>query len=273
MLIQDGMSRVRFGLAAALMALVATGCASTNQDESEIDREIASLRDENAKLRRGRDDVSAVEDAYERELKTKSGELARLRGESDRLRSENSQLRAENGRLRQQATQAAETPPRRETPVAVREVKTPSRAAPQVDLGQVGKSVEVADEGDGRLRLRVGASTMFGVASADLTAEGRKILDRIGDVLKRDRSIFISVEGHTDATPLGKSKAQWGTNMALSLARALEVQDYLKAKKGIAERRMRVVGYGEHRPIATGKSAKAMARNRRVELVLSNTSL
>lgn len=263
---------------AALVALIATGCASTNQDESEVDREISSLRDENAKLRRGRDDVSAVEDAYERELKTKNTELSRLRGESDRLRSDNRRLVTENSRLRQQTTTRRPTNRNPSTPTvkpaATRDVRTPRNAtAPNLDFGQLGREVEVANEGDGRLRLRIGANTMFAVASAELTTDGKRILDRIGDVLKRDRSVFVSVEGHTDATPLGKSKKVWGTNMALSLARALEVEDYLKASKGIAEKRMRVVGYAEHRPVASGKSAKAMARNRRVELVLSNTSL
>ena len=35
---------------------------------------------------------------------------------------------------------------------------------------------------------------------------------------------------------------------------------------------MRVVGWGEHRPLAPGSSREANARNRRVELVLSRAA-
>ncbi|MEZ6197612.1 MAG: OmpA family protein [Planctomycetota bacterium] len=260
--------RIRhFALLAAAALIALPSCASTNQDEGELDREVSVLREENQNLRRRIDDVGSVEGAYEKELKAKSDDLMRARSEADRLRGENTQLRGELAEARKRPAAPAE-------PKVQPAVHTEPKRAPRVDVsGLAGPDVDVVDLGDGKLRLRLGSSAMFALASSELTAEGKKVLDRVGDVLRRERGLYVSVEGHTDATPLGKSKAKWGTNMALSMARALVVQDYLKANKGIAENRMRVVGYGEHRPVVSGGSKEALARNRRVELVLSSDSL
>ena len=69
----------------------------------------------------------------------------------------------------------------------------------------------------------------------------------------------ITVEGHTDRTPIRFSK--WGTNQKLSEARAAAVAAYL-AGQGIEEGRLTAVGYGEDRPLESD------ARSRRVEIVI-----
>lgn len=57
-------------------------------------------------------------------------------------------------------------------------------------------------------------------------------------------------------------------NQALSEKRANAVMTYLK-DKGIDEGRLTAAGYGETHPIATNKTAKGRAQNRRVELKLN----
>lgn len=240
------------------LAALAPSCASTNQDEDEGHRKLAALEEDNDNLRKRLTDMNAVETALEREVDAKKAELASARSEVERLRGENATLRASG-------TERAAT---------VRETEPMRKDAPRVDLSGVDrKNVEVVDSGDGKLRLRLAGTVMFSQGAADLTAEGKRMLDQIGDVLRQNDALFVSVEGHTDNTPLTRSKDRWGTNLALSMARALTVQDYLKSAEKIAERRMRVVGYGEHRPAATGNGKDVLARNRRVELVLANEPL
>jgi outer membrane protein OmpA-like peptidoglycan-associated protein len=53
-------------------------------------------------------------------------------------------------------------------------------------------------------------------------------------------------------------------NMRLSEARANAVRVYL-VSKGIAEDRLEAVGYGPTKPIASNKTAKGRAANRRTE--------
>ena len=49
------------------------------------------------------------------------------------------------------------------------------------------------------------------------------------------------------------------------LARALAVRDYLSKATKIGRDRMRVVGYGETRPVAPNDTPEMRAENRRIE--------
>lgn len=68
----------------------------------------------------------------------------------------------------------------------------------------------------------------------------------------------VTVEGHTDYV----GSVEY--NQKLSERRANAVRQYL-IEKGIASSRIRVVGYGELRPIADNKTVEGRAINRRVE--------
>jgi OOP family OmpA-OmpF porin len=85
-----------------------------------------------------------------------------------------------------------------------------------------------------------------------------KTLDAAVKVLKDFPSIRIEVSGHTD--DVGSEEA----NLDLSRRRAESVKNYL-VEKGVDASRVETVGYGRSKPIDTGKSAKARAKNRRIE--------
>lgn len=232
-----------------LMA-AAFGCASPEVDDQARYREQTLLED-NESLQKQLADLRSVEAALNRELETKNREIESLRKSREQLQRELEQVR----RARPAAA---------EVPASLRDTKRTSIDAAAFRT----QGVEVVTNDDGTVTLRIASDVMFEPGKAEPTKEGKRILDRVGDALKRHRDLLISVEGHTDSTPLVKTKAIWGTNLALSLARAMSVQDYLKREKGIADARMRVVGYGPHRPLVEGKTPEALARNRRVELVL-----
>ena len=71
----------------------------------------------------------------------------------------------------------------------------------------------------------------------------------------------IAVEGHTDDTGDG------AYNQRLSEQRASAVAEFLVAH-GVERQRMRVLGYGESRPVAPNRTASGRQQNRRVEIVL-----
>ena len=231
-----------------------SSCAST-ADESPAERRAIALEEDNENLRRQIEDLGAVETALSRELDAHKGELNAERNHASRLGSERERLVAENGRLKDdlETLQAAN-------------VRRSNQAVNTDSLA--GQNIDVSRLDDGSVAIRLGGTAMFKPGQDALTKEGRKMLNRVAKFLKSQSSLKISVEGHTDATPLGKSKAVWGTNLALSLARAMAVQDYLKNDRKVADRRMRVVGYGSHKPLVAGKSKVANMKNRRVELVL-----
>lgn len=244
-------------LAGGLMALaaLASGCAS-NQDETPLERRALELEDDNGNLRNQLQDKNSVESALSRELEAKKRENAQLEGELGNLRNEAVELRAENERLRGET--AGSGGRRSEVAAAVVDTK---------GLEDV-KDIEVIKQDDGSVLLRLSGTVMYETAKDSLTAAGKKMLDRVANVIRGDGSTLLSIEGHTDSRPLGKSKDVWGTNLALSLARAMSVHDYLKNDRNISDKRMRVVGYGEHHPVVKGSDEKSLARNRRVEILL-----
>ncbi len=78
--------------------------------------------------------------------------------------------------------------------------------------------------------------------------------------------VQIQVVGHSDGTPLKKTKKRWGTNVNLSRERAQTVATEL-SKHGVPASRIGVDGRGSVEPLVfPERTAKDRARNRRVEI-------
>lgn len=100
----------------------------------------------------------------------------------------------------------------------------------------------------------------FDTNKADLSAEGKILVDEISKALTEDTSLKISIEGHTDTT------GDAGANKKLSNDRANAVLNTL-VKAGIDKARLKAVGYGAEKPLVANDSELNKAKNRRVELV------
>lgn len=98
--------------------------------------------------------------------------------------------------------------------------------------------------------------TLSTQAKSVLDGNARKIIDAASP------TALIEVGGHTD------SKGSDEYNRALSERRAGAVRGYL-VQQGVDGQRLSAVGYGETRPIADNDTAEGRARNRRVELRVS----
>ncbi len=102
----------------------------------------------------------------------------------------------------------------------------------------------------------------FLTGSSKLLSKSSKSLNEVAKILKEDANLKLEIEGHTDNT--GKPEK----NQTLSESRAKAVLEYLKIKGGIDESRLTSAGYGDTKPIASNKTPKGKAQNRRVELKL-----
>ena len=123
-------------------------------------------------------------------------------------------------------------------------------------------------------RFRFQSELFFETASADIGADGEARLEQVALILRRiaDRippeiDWVLQVEGHTDRRPI--STAEFPSNWELSTARAQSIL-YFLIDQGIPPRRLAAVGYGEYQPLAEGDDPEDLARNRRIELRLSN---
>ena len=118
------------------------------------------------------------------------------------------------------------------------------------------------------------SSVLFDVGKAEISPDGKQSLDSLAAaVLDLEREIppdipwILRVDGHTDSTPLSGG-GQFKSNWELSAARAVSVVQYL-ISKGVEPDRLAAAGFGEFQPIDKGTDEELLARNRRIELKLT----
>lgn len=131
------------------------------------------------------------------------------------------------------------------------------------DEVQTGK-VDV--ESDGRtITVRIREQGSFQSGSATLNTDFVPVMARIRDALTEIPGT-ISIEGHTDNTPLrgGRFESNWG----LSSSRALSVTHELLREGLLKDDRMMVVGFADTRPFTFNDTVEGRASNRRVEIVI-----
>lgn len=95
--------------------------------------------------------------------------------------------------------------------------------------------------------------------SAEMALDSRLAVDDTGRFLKACANTVVSIEGNTDSS--GSREA----NVRLSKERADAVRDYLIERYGIAKERLRTVGNGPDRPVASSATPDGRVRNRRTE--------
>jgi chemotaxis protein MotB len=117
------------------------------------------------------------------------------------------------------------------------------------------------------------SEVLFPGGQAILRPEASGEIDRIASALIElekqvppDIPWVIRVDGHTDQRPI--ATAQFPSNWALSSARAIAVVQALAAR-GVQPQHLVAAGFGEFQPLDNGTSEEAYARNRRIELKLT----
>lgn len=102
----------------------------------------------------------------------------------------------------------------------------------------------------------------FETGKAVIKKSSNTILKQIAQVFIENPTYQVEIQGHTDNV----GKADF--NLQLSEKRANAVREFL-INEGVEAERMKAVGYGDTKPIASNKSSKGRAENRRVEFVIS----
>lgn len=102
----------------------------------------------------------------------------------------------------------------------------------------------------------------FDLNKATIKPESYPVLDDAAKILTDNPNISVEIQGHTD------SQGSDSYNQKLSEQRAYSVVDYLVKVKGIDIKRLKAVGYGESKPIASNDTKEGRALNRRVEFVI-----
>jgi len=104
---------------------------------------------------------------------------------------------------------------------------------------------------------------LFQVDSFDLDDAGRAVAAANAEILKKNASWVVTIEGHCDE----RGSAEY--NLALGDKRAAAVRNYLLSL-GIPAARVRTVSYGKEYPFDPGHGEDAWAKNRRGQFVITS---
>ena len=113
------------------------------------------------------------------------------------------------------------------------------------------------------------------MCKADISKEGLNHIKLVSDIITSisekippEINWVLRVDGHTDNVPLsglGVFKDNW----ELSQARALSVVRYMSEELGVPSSRLAATGFGEYQPFDPANTDEARAKNRRIEIKLT----
>ena len=106
---------------------------------------------------------------------------------------------------------------------------------------------------------------LFDVGKATLKPASQLSVAKLAGILMVFSHMDLSIEGYTDST------GSADLNMRLSMDRARSVYEFLMAQ-GISNSRMKYQGFGPENPVAPNDTETNRARNRRVEVVLTQAA-
>lgn len=102
----------------------------------------------------------------------------------------------------------------------------------------------------------------FGYDSVELTEEGRAVLQKNADWMKRWATTKVMVEGH------GDSRGTNEYNLALAERRADAVRDYM-VSLGVPTDRLTIVSKGEEQPFCSEETESCWQQNRRGHFIIT----
>jgi chemotaxis protein MotB len=186
-------------------------------------------------------------------------QVKKLSGDVDSLKKEKDTLQANVKELSQKAQKAEQLE---------KSTQTYQDLAKKLEKEIQEGKVQIT-EMKNRLTMTMVDKIIFPSGSADISREGKDVLDKVVSILKDVKDKRIQIEGHTDNVKIVSAlKKRFPTNWELSTARATEVVRYLQEKGGIDPAVLSATGYSEYQPVAPNDTDEGKQKNRRIEIVL-----
>ncbi len=236
-------------------------------EKKNLEAELSKLREEDANLRQ-------LLDAKKDELTKNVTDLrAKLSEREGRIKETENELKAKDMQIAELKTAIAglsqeKSKALEEKEKAIEDLKK-TYTNLVTELNEEIKKGEIAvTQLRDKLSLSMVDKILFDSGSADVKKDGKKVLDRVAEILKKVADKQIRIEGHTDNVPIGPRIAKkFATNWELSNARATNVVRDLQ-EKGIDPILLSPAGYAEYRPVESNETEEGKAKNRRIGIVL-----
>lgn len=253
--------------------------ATLEQEKAELASELEALRGDKETLASQLTQTSQNKDAASAELEALRGQKTDLEKRIAELAQEKAMTAAElEGRLHQLSTEKQEELAKLKATIDKKQAEKEGEIArlktthdqlvsgmkEEVQQGQI-KITQLADQ----LSVSLVDQILFPSGNTDISPEGLKVLQRVGDIIKKAKGKSIRVEGHTDNQALSwYLRSKFPTNWELSTQRANNVVRFLQEKVGIEGNRLKAVGMGEYKPVADNQTPEGRSKNRRIEITL-----
>ncbi len=134
-----------------------------------------------------------------------------------------------------------------------------------LDRAAIGTPIVVSQTPRNELMLSVPTDWAFSPHSSKIGAVLLPVLDALAVSLSRQADVQLSIRAHTDNVGTDPQ------NNSLSLERARAVRDYLISRKVITPF-IQAMGRGARDPLAPNDTAEGRTRNRRLEILVSQTT-
>ncbi|MFC5472457.1 type VI secretion system protein TssL, long form [Paraherbaspirillum soli] len=154
--------------------------------------------------------------------------------------------------------------------IAKEPVSVPAQPLPQVRLAillkdEIARGLVTVAEDARRSVVTFKGDTMFVAGRSQVRPEIEPTLDKVAREVARVGG-HVRIIGHTDSQPI--RTAEFPNNQVLSEKRAAFVGQYLQSR-GTPGNRIEALGRGDSLPVAGNATAAERARNRRVEIVVT----
>lgn len=241
------------------ISILLVGCAGGSKYRAKT-VEAETLRSENEALRTQFDTFRSTSAAREKELSAKiiglEKRIESLAPQAEKVPSLQTRIQELEGVAKQREEEIAKLKGTYESLVG--DLKK------EISDGEI-QITQLKD----KLTVNLVEAILFNSGEAEVKPQGKKILDRVGEILKKVSNRQIRIEGHTDNVPISEERrAHFPTNWELSTARSTQVTRYLQEKVKIDPRFLSAVGYGPFKPLSDNKTPSGRAKNRRIEIVL-----
>lgn len=285
----------------ALDARVSELSATLASSQGERDRLDKALTEANEQATLLGNDIAALKELkaqLEAEVTRLASQLDSTRGDLVKQTELGNAATAQVELLNRQLAAIREQLAKVETALGIANQDIQNKEARIADLGaqlnialanRVGELERYRSEFFGKLREALGTRNdvqivgdrfvlptdiLFASGSAELDAAAMQRLESLAATVREVSAEIPSsidwvlrVDGHTDKQPIHTDR--FPSNWELSSARALAIVKYLVVQ-GIPAHRLSANGFGQFQPIDNGNDPAALARNRRIELQLTN---
>jgi len=245
--------------------------AGFRQGQGALSADASRGRDSIATLQKAIDDLQRSQNVLSVQLKTTAGIFgdSTLQDPLEMARSIDANVTAmiaERGQLTEQM--AAEQSKLSELSEAHQEVSAELQVKQEHEqrLAQAKAMIdptqgEILVSGTNDIILRL-SGLSFAAGKSEITPEHLPLLEKVKQIITLFPELPLVVEGHTDdrGDPAG--------NTQLSEKRAFAVMQYLRQTMSIPSDRIRAIGYGSEKPIASQATAKGRAKNRRIDILI-----